>query len=221
MVSYRRLQPKLALPKLISGALCLDFVNTVDPRHATPRREYLDSYENLLIWGTHAGAVNKSKAREMLDRAESEPAEAKRVLARAVELREALYRLFASVIEGHVAPEDALDCLNRELAYALANMKITYGREGPSWAWEETRPQLDRVLWPIVRSAADLLVEGPLDRVRECPGQGTCGWLFLDVSKNGRRQWCDMRSCGNRAKARRHYARVRDVARAQPDTDAH
>jgi predicted RNA-binding Zn ribbon-like protein len=64
------------------------------------------------------------------------------------------------------------------------------------------------VLWPVSWSAAELLTHGPLDRIRECPGQGNCGWLFLDVSKNASRRWCDMRVCGNRAKARRHHARV-------------
>ena len=54
----------------------------------------------------------------------------------------------------------------------------------------------------------DLLAQGPLERIRECPGQGTCGWLFLDLSKNASRRWCDMRVCGNRAKARRHYERT-------------
>ena len=69
-------------------------------------------------------------------------------------------------------------------------------------------PALDQVLWPVAQSAAELLVQGSLERIRECPGQGTCGWLFLDLSKNASRRWCDMRVCGNRAKARRHYART-------------
>ena len=54
----------------------------------------------------------------------------------------------------------------------------------------------------------DMQIQGSLERIRECPGQGTCGWLFLDLSKNASRRWCDMRVCGNRAKARRHYART-------------
>ena len=64
------------------------------------------------------------------------------------------------------------------------------------------------MLWPVAWSAAELLAQGPLERIRECPGQDTCGWLFLDLSKNASRRWCDMRVCGNRAKARRHYERT-------------
>ena len=66
----------------------------------------------------------------------------------------------------------------------------------------------DRMLWPVTRSAAELLVSGELSRVRTCAND-TCGWLFMDTSKNRSRRWCDMNDCGNRAKARRHYARKR------------
>jgi predicted RNA-binding Zn ribbon-like protein len=66
------------------------------------------------------------------------------------------------------------------------------------------------MLAPIVRGAADLLIGPDRARVREC-GSDTCFWLFLDHSKNGTRRWCDMKVCGNRAKARRHYQRGRET----------
>lgn len=45
-----------------------------------------------------------------------------------------------------------------------------------------------------------------LSRLRICPGDN-CGWLFIDETKNARRTWCSMETCGNRAKAARHYRR--------------
>ena len=63
-------------------------------------------------------------------------------------------------------------------------------------------------LWPIARSAAHLLTSAELTRVRECDGT-SCNWLFFDRSRGGSRRWCSMESCGNRAKARRHYRRRR------------
>ena len=57
-----------------------------------------------------------------------------------------------------------------------------------------------------IESAAELLVSEKINSVKSCGG---CGWLFLDTTKSGRRRWCDMRICGNRAKSRRHYARGR------------
>jgi predicted RNA-binding Zn ribbon-like protein len=62
-----------------------------------------------------------------------------------------------------------------------------------------------RVLWAVADSAVELLRHGPLDRVGECP---SCGWVFLDTSRNGRRRWCSMAMCGNAVKSARHYAKT-------------
>ena len=48
-------------------------------------------------------------------------------------------------------------------------------------------------------------------RLKMCPGDD-CGWLFIDETKNSRRTWCSMETCGNRAKAARHYARSKASA---------
>jgi predicted RNA-binding Zn ribbon-like protein len=64
----------------------------------------------------------------------------------------------------------------------------------------------DRMLWPVARSAVDLMTSADLARVRECDGHD-CGWLFLDTSKAGRRRWCSMAICGNRAKSERYRQR--------------
>jgi predicted RNA-binding Zn ribbon-like protein len=188
------------LPNLIGGALCLDFVNTVDPRHAPERREYLDSYPALAAWGRYAEAGDPAEAGDSL--------EAGRVLGRAIRLREALYPLFRQAARGQSPDPDDLGVLQAELTLALPHLRIGWSRAGFAREWEHGSPALDQVLWPVSWSAAELLTHGPLDRIRECPGQGNCGWLFLDLSKNASRRWCDMRVCGNRAKARRHHARA-------------
>jgi predicted RNA-binding Zn ribbon-like protein len=197
------------MPRLIGGALSLDFVNTVDPRHAADRLEYLDSYSALLTWSRHAGTISAAEGERLLKAAPAEPGEAQRVLERAITLREALYRIIAQAIRDQPPAGDDLGSLHGELSEAMARIRITWSPQGFSWLWEDTQPPLDRVLWPVARSAADLLVAGPLARVRECPGDGNCGWLFIDQSKNATRQWCEMRTCGNRAKARRYHARGR------------
>ena len=74
------------------------------------------------------------------------------------------------------------------------------------WGWRNFGAELESVLWPVAKSAADLLVSHKLERVSTCQGE-TCGWLFLDMSKNHSRRWCSMSDCGNTAKARRHYHR--------------
>jgi len=201
--------PTREMPELVGGALCLDFVNTVDPRHADQRFDYLAGYGALVAWARYAGAIDAAAARRMLHRAERHPAAAGEVLRRAIRLREALYRILASAMKRRAPPQDAFDYLNHELAWANATVRLTRGREGFVLQSDDRRPRLEQVLWPVIRSAVDVLVDGPLDRVRECPGLGNCGWLFVDLSKNASRRWCDMRTCGNRAKVHRYHARIR------------
>jgi predicted RNA-binding Zn ribbon-like protein len=196
------------MPNLVGGALCLDFVNTVDPRHAPDRREYLDSYPALIAWGGQAGAIAADQCDRLGEASADDTAEAGRVLDRAIRLREALYPLFHRSADGQPPAPDDLDVLQSELTRALSHLRVTWSASGFTREWEPSSPALDRVLWPVTWSASELLTHGPLDRIRECPGQGNCGWLFLDLSKNASRRWCDMRVCGNRAKARRHHARA-------------
>jgi predicted RNA-binding Zn ribbon-like protein len=193
---------------LVGGALCLDFVNTVDPRHAPDRREYLDSYRALAAWGDQAGAIGTDQRGRLGEAATGDPAEAGRVLDRAIGLREALYPLFRRAADGQPPDPGDLGVLQAELTRALSHLRVTWSPAGFAREWESDSAVLDHVLWPVSWSAAELLAHGPLDRIRECPGQGNCGWVFLDLSKNASRRWCDMRVCGNRAKARRHHARA-------------
>ncbi|MBN1859137.1 CGNR zinc finger domain-containing protein [Candidatus Bipolaricaulota bacterium] len=79
------------------------------------------------------------------------------------------------------------------------------------WGWSDAEDQLEWPVWILARSAADLLTSDERDRVRRCAGPD-CGWLFVDISRNHSRRWCDMADCGNRAKARRSYARKRQAA---------
>jgi len=161
-----------------------------------------------VAWGRHSGSIGAAQDERLREAAHDDPAEAGRVLARATRLREACYSIFARAAEGRPPTADDLDTLHGELTSAMPHIRVNRSGDGFSWGWEDARPGLDQVLWPVTWSAADLLVRGPVERIRECPGAGTCGWLFLDVSKNASRRWCQMSSCGNRAKARRHYARV-------------
>ncbi len=199
------------MPNLIGGALGLDFVNTVDPRHAPGRREYLDGYPALVAWSGHAGVIGAGQDERLRQATADDPAEAERVLDRAIRLREALYPLFRRAARGQSPAPDDLGVLQVELTLALPHLRVAWSPAGYAREWEQDSAALDQVLWPVAWSAAELLTHGPLERIRECPGQGNCGWLFLDLSKNASRRWCDMRVCGNRAKARRHYARMQTL----------
>ncbi|HSH12932.1 MAG TPA: CGNR zinc finger domain-containing protein, partial [Desulfurivibrionaceae bacterium] len=95
-------------------------------------------------------------------------------------------------------------------AATLAQARLVPGEDHFEWGWSDAGG-LRRLLWPIVRSAAELLTSEKLERVGQCAGD-SCGWLFLDTSRNRSRRWCEMEHCGNRAKARRHYRRQKRTA---------
>jgi predicted RNA-binding Zn ribbon-like protein len=200
--------------QIIAGALCLDLINTLDNR-AVPenQKELVPSYVELIDWAVQSRALPAAQGKVLVRVALTHPREAVDVYARAIELRECLYRIFTAVVEKQKVQADSLSVFNVYLGDALRHMELQTEQKGFRLGWPQASPQLDSVLWPIVRSASELLTSNDdLKRVREC-GAGTCRWLFVDHSKNHSRRWCDMRVCGNRIKARKFYRRQNSTAR--------
>ena len=191
--------------------LCLGFANTLEDRLTGHPHETLNSYGDLLAWGSRQGILMGREAERLARQASRRPARAASTLERAVALREAIYRIFSAVAGGHSAPPADLAILNAVLAAALASLRIVTMGDGFAWVWPRGEEMLDRVVWPVALSAADLLTSSERRAVRECAA-ANCGWLFLDTTRNRSRRWCDMKVCGNRAKARRHYERKRASA---------
>jgi predicted RNA-binding Zn ribbon-like protein len=200
---------------LLGGRPSLDFANTADWHASDNPIETLTSYSELVAWSVHAGILTGDQGRRLLAEAERLPAESNAVLGRAIALREAIYRVFSAISHGHDPQTSDLTVVNAELSWTLAQSRIVSTAQGFEWDWAGGEDALDRMLWPVVRDAADLLTSGELDRVGQC-ADGKCGWLFLDTSRNRSRRWCSMEDCGNRAKARRHYERSRHLQDASP-----
>jgi predicted RNA-binding Zn ribbon-like protein len=206
------LKPYPSNPDLIGGRVCLVFANTVGGNRQIYKREYLNNYADLVSWSRHAGLLTDSEAQQLLAEATQHPAEAAAIFERAIILRETIYRIFSAIAADKIPTAADLNVLNEALAKALAHLRVTPGKTGFTWTWHNEPGALDTMLWPIVRSAGELLTSAQVAQVRECAGD-TCSWLFLDTSKNHSRRWCDMKDCGNRAKAKRHYARSRVASR--------
>ncbi len=195
--------------ELDGGRPCLDFANTYDSSG-----EHLDVYADLLAFARQSELITPRAVQWLQTEAERDPLAALRVLQRATRLRAAIYAIFSASAADGVPAEADLQLLNVELGVALSHARVVADGPGSglgfTWGWGGQA--LDAPLWPIIRSAAELLTSDvDRRRVRECGGVD-CRWLFLDTSKNRSRQWCSMASCGNRAKARRHYARRRTAS---------
>jgi predicted RNA-binding Zn ribbon-like protein len=189
---------------LDGGRACLDFANT-----QTASDDHLATYADLVAFAAQSNLITPPTAAWLHAAAQRAPAAAAATLAGAKTLRDAIRRIFMAQADRTPPAGADLGVLNANLAASLAHARVLPDETGAGYEWGWAGMALDSPLWPIVRSAADVLTseqERPL--VREC-GAGDCFWLFIDATRNRSRQWCSMTSCGNREKARRHYQRVK------------
>ncbi|MEO5511919.1 MAG: CGNR zinc finger domain-containing protein [Longimicrobiales bacterium] len=179
-------------PVWVGNELCLDF-------HNTP----LADADALLTWCEAAGTINADAA---IQYRAANPAAAAKVVTQANNLRAILHDVFAPIAAGEVPPAENLAEINDFLSLIVVRLD-TDAAGFPVLASGATGA-LSELLAPVVWSAAALLVSPYRDRIGACANEA-CGRLFVDLSRRGNRRWCDMDGCGNRAKAGRHYARVR------------
>jgi predicted RNA-binding Zn ribbon-like protein len=191
-----------------AGDLSLNFANTKDWHVSEKPVENLTGYSDLVTWGEQAGLISPEFAMQMQQLAMDQPVVAKRSYDFAIQVREALYRIFSLRYAGKPIPEADLAFLNSVVREALAHLQLTPLEDGFRWDWSPEIDGANLILWPVARAAAELLTSDKASRVRVCEDDRGCGYLFIDQTKNHSRRWCSMESCGNRAKARRHYSRL-------------
>ncbi|MBX6365486.1 MAG: CGNR zinc finger domain-containing protein [Gemmatimonadetes bacterium] len=194
--------------KLLGEPLCLEFCNTASLHEGEgDRGDRLTTYAALVTWSRRVGTLDAEGAAGLLAAAGRRPREAERVWAEAVALRESIFRLMRAAETGAALPAADLERLSGWATRALSRRVLAPAEGGGvAWRWPAPGDALEAPLWPVAESAASLLCSEALGRVKSC-GAADCQWLFLDTSRNRSRRWCDMRDCGNRVKARRHYTR--------------
>ena len=203
-----RLAPTLPF-KFVGGRPALDLLNTADWPASGPAVDRLASYERLLEWAEEVGLLSAASAGRLRKRAAAEPHSAEAALERARELRRALHRSVVALVSGRgVAP--ALERLTPFLREPLAHLVLEPDRHGVAIraGWLGLEDALDGPMWPVVWDAVQLFLSPEAERLRVCGGQD-CGWVYVDHSRNGLRRWCEMETCGTRAKNRRRGRRPR------------
>jgi predicted RNA-binding Zn ribbon-like protein len=188
--------------------LCLDFVNTLYWRGSQPQTETLTDIAALAAWVGKDGGLPAERAQELAAWAKDHPANAAKLFTRAITLREAIHNLFVARASDKPVSDADVSMLNEALAEAPSRDALSKTRTQFGWKVPRGDITAPAILAPVLWSAADLLLKGDPARIRQCANE-KCRWVFLDISKAGARRWCTMNSCGNRAKAHRHYHKAK------------
>lgn len=190
-----------------SGNLALDFANTVDWHASQNPEELLISYAALVNWSREFGVFQDAHVESLHEKASQEPEDAVKALSQALVLRDAIYQVFHAVAQKFTPSKDDLEIIKQYQIRGLSAASLEPRDMRFGWNWEIEHPNFEQMLWPVAQAAVDLLLSKNLSQVGQCADDRGCGMLFIDTSRNHSRQWCSMESCGNRAKAQRHYHR--------------
>ena len=201
------------LVSAVGEDICLGFANTLAWRGREAPVEALADFAALVTWAQASAALPAPTARQLGSWAREHPLKAAKVFAEAIILREAIYRISSALASGEPVGEEDFGTLSHALLDTPVRRRLA--RSGAGYAWQIALGKIGRaglpaatLLAPVLWSAADLMVGSRQRNIRQCANDA-CLWLFVDASKNGTRRWCDMASCGNRAKAHRHYLKMK------------
>lgn len=190
----------------IGGALCLDFTNTASWSAARRTAEHLHVFGDLIRWCREGGIISPEAVLVLSEDAEQNPAEATAILTEAKKLRETLYRIFIAVCRRKYPARSDLHFLNETLEKAPVHIEVQRRHKVFCCKRKPGGSGVAKLLGPVAWSAAELLTAANREQIKCCASE-TCGWLFLDTTKNHSRRWCDMADCGSKAKAKRYYHR--------------
>jgi predicted RNA-binding Zn ribbon-like protein len=183
----------------IGGHLALDFCNTAGEHLADHPDEMFLNWESFIRWTVQVGLIAPESYPELLRNPSP--------IGKIVQLREAIYRVGLAIARGDRIPQS--DPLAIHSQAATSKPTVANSRNGLRWQPDPSRASAQlRAL--LANEALSLFCSPRSSRIGICEG-GQCGWLFIDDSRGKRRRWCDMKDCGNRAKARRYYLQQRQA----------
>jgi predicted RNA-binding Zn ribbon-like protein len=197
----------------VSVDTALEFLDTIETEKGGKVDRFTSTAE-AIDWLRGHGLLHEPIQAEV-DALRKPGPESERALARIRRVREALREIITASVEGRPAAERAIDLVNRVMLERQRFILVC----GPGGALDHRHEgdEIEDVLARLAERIARQVISPDADRLRICASD-TCDWVFYDSSRTGRRRWCDMNTCGNRAKAARHRARSR-VASDAPTED--
>ena len=191
-----------------AGAICLAFINSTERHDGSSRDDLQPGYANALSWARAIGIISDTETRRLLGIARRDPRTASTVRRRVLECRGVLLRIFQAVMATTEADASDLAHFEQDLRdmYGRAHLALDPETGVMTWEWPED-VHLEQLLWPILRSAEELLFSDRTNRIRECASDD-CQRLFLDTSRNRSRLYCSTGGCGNRERVRKHRQNI-------------
>jgi predicted RNA-binding Zn ribbon-like protein len=195
---FHRVPPRpIEAVRLDGGRLCLDFVNTIHDRYAADIEDYVQDPQRFMAWCERAGALFPDDGIRVPRAVQKRAA----LMSEVATLRDHLHALLAARIDDLTPPPEAVSGLDRWLHLAWAGLSL--GADG-RLHWRADARDARLPLKRIALDTLDLLGGPSASRLRRCANVTSCGWLFLDTSKNQRRRWCAMETCGTAEKMQRY-----------------
>jgi predicted RNA-binding Zn ribbon-like protein len=185
-----------------SSLLCHNFINTVYAWRGENLNEYLKTYQDVVDWCRKLGVLAESQLASLAQLAVANPHRADKALVKMKEVRQLLYTLVSAIANNKPAEiKTLLRQLNPLIEAASQKFELVYQNESFTWIYIMDAGDLEAPVWPVLHSLQEMLLNEDLSRIKECP---TCGWVFLDQTKNRGRKWCSAVECGTRDKMSRY-----------------
>ena len=188
-----------------------EFLNTLELENGLPV-DHLPTLDAALRWFVERGVIHLEGADRVRAQAETQSSSADRDLDRVRAVRAALREVADAIVDHRVPRPGALDSVNRAL-HARQVIELIPAPDGVSVDHRHVGDPIDDALARLADPLVTELTSGSPERIRVCDND-RCRWVFFDTSRTGRRRWCDMSTCGNRAKAARHRARSKGASDA-------
>lgn len=189
-----------------SSKLCCNFVNTVYAWKGDNQDDFLTDYSTFIQWCIRLAIDDQEELSKLRRRAKKRPADAITAMNRIRKSREGIQRLIKAVAHNdEVGIAQSLAVVNPLIAEALSQVNLTYAA-GRFVIDYKISLNLMRPVWIILKSLYDMLTADEKSRIKECP---SCGWVFFDETKNGKRRWCNPLNCGTKDKMDRYTKKLR------------
>ena len=192
-----------------SDELFVTFANTLEFTNGIPT-DHVAEPAALLAWLRENGLISERGRAGESARLHRDPREGERRMERFRYLRNLVHAIADRVNDGHPPTRDQVRDLNHILRHGLHYHQLVSEADGARYSVSQVGDHLDQARATIASSLANFLAQDDPHRLHTCANEG-CREIFIDRSPTGRRRWCDMRVCGNRAKVARHRSRARGL----------